>query len=315
MQPVQVNLGSASASQEHGPSLWTMMQPMSESVDLANESNLSLGDIGRAASNVWSMFKKSVPWLVGAFGVYKIWQVFQNRGAAKSPEEAAAAIFSRRPVSRKPFSVDESSSGPIVGLRNAAMGIVGAAASAIQDPEKQKPSDPFPLRLLKTVTRFAGPGVGGALALEEAGPDVIRGSRLMARGDLVHAAGAFARGYIKTAATMSVAQAGERAGAWAFGSFPGGKPVGRWLGWILGSALGERLGNGAVAAMEKIASSLETEASSAGRSPEAIGPKISESGRRKTVAPPEVRAAGPTVAEPGADSVSPPRSFDRSRAR
>ncbi|MDD4933872.1 MAG: hypothetical protein PHO89_10465 [Methylacidiphilaceae bacterium] len=311
MQPVQVNLRGAGDTQAYSPNLGPNMQPMyNEPVDLANESSLSLGDLGRAASNLWGLFKKSMPWLLGAFGVYKIWESFSNRQPATSPEEAAAMRTTRPSSTREPLSPSGESSGPIEGLRKAATSVVGAAASAIHDPEKRKPSEPFPLRLLKTLTRFAGPGAGMALGLEEAAPDVIQGSQLMARGDFIQAGGAYARAFVKTAATMAVAHAGEKAGEWALGWLPAGKPVGRWLGWVLGSALGERLGNGAVAAMGRIAASLGAEASSAERSPEAAGAKRPEPARRRPVAPPDIGTNGLTAANRASSAGFVARSFD-----
>lgn len=316
MQPVQVNLGGASAPREHGPDLGPLLQPShSQNVDLANESNLSVGDIGRAASNLWSIFQKSLPWLMGAFGVYRIWQSFESRKPAKSPREAAADWAAGRSSSREPLYHAQASSGPIAGLRNAAMGVAGAAAAAIQDPEKQRPSDPFALRLLKTVTRFAGPDAGTALALEEACPDVIRGSQLLSQGDLVHAGGAFACAFVKTAMTMAAARAGEKAGEWMLGWLPAGKPVGRWLGWVLGSALGERLGNGAVGAMGRIAVSLGAEAASTDRSPEAAGRREEEAARRGPVGPPDIRADGLSAAGSNSGSAFVPRFLARGLGR
>ncbi|QSR85025.1 hypothetical protein [Methylacidimicrobium sp. B4] len=296
MQPVQVNLGNASGA---GASAGPMLSPLhSENVDLASESHLSGGDLARAAKNLWSMVRKSLPWIVGAFGAYKIWESFSHPSQAKTPQELAAEAASRQSPSPEP-SRSPASAGPIAGLREAALGVVSMAAAAIQDPEKRKPSDPFPLRLLRTVTRYSGPSAGAALAMEEAGPDIIRGTQLLAQGDMVHASGAFARAFVKTAATMAAAQAGKEAGGWAMGWLPGGRPVGQWLGWVVGSALGERLGNGALEAMGKLATSPGREASSVGRSPEASRASIPipdlKGSERGSAIPPGIQPEGPAA--------------------
>ncbi|VVM06249.1 hypothetical protein MAMC_01011 [Methylacidimicrobium cyclopophantes] len=316
MKPVQVDLGNSASTQGHVPDLEPLVQPMGkEAVDLASESRLSIGDIGLAASNVWGTLQKSIPWLVGAFGVYQLWRSLESPGLSKSAREAATELASRRASSRETFPRSETSPGPIAGLRRAALGVVAAAASSMQDPEKRKPSDPFALRLLRTATRFAGPDAGIALALEEAGPDVIRGSQLLARGDIVHGGGAFARAFIKTSLTMALARAGETAGEWALGSLPAGKPIGRWLGWILGSALGERLGTGALAAMERIAASLEAVGTSAESRSKTVGAEMSMSTRTSSTAPPEIRIGGGTSTGRGVGAAFDPRSRERGLGR
>ncbi|CAB4243571.1 protein of unknown function [Methylacidimicrobium sp. AP8] len=239
MQPVQINPQGTNAAEPHRP----MLHPLhGQNVDLANESGLGVGDLARAARNLWSLCKRSLPWLMGAFGVYQIWRLFEDRAdhaPAKSPEEAAVVPAGGRPA-RRPPSPSPAISGPIAGLRAAALGVVGAAVAAIEDPEKRKPSDPFALRLLRTVTRFAGPGANTGLALEEAAPDVICGTRLLSRGDAVHAGGAFARAFVKTAMTMAAGRAGRpRANGPSGGFPPEGPSAAGWGGsWDRRSASG-----------------------------------------------------------------------------